>query len=330
MMENLFEQGMLENISACPVCGGNGHKCIAAKDLIFFSGGDTWVYSRCVQCCSVYLSERPKSEYIIRAYERYYTHSDRVGLVTRCVRFLVAAYVGRNLIGAAFRAVARALYPVACFFDARSRNIRCWQQGKLFDYGCGNGEFLSLCRGIGIEVEGADLDSDAIKHASSRGLKVQQGGVEVLKEIPSESFDWVTISHVIEHVYEFDHLLAEFNRILRPGGKLWIETPNGTAAGLEEFSQYWRGLEPPRHLLLFSRRALLGKLHNNGFEVISERYHFLSGLLLYVSSERIRKQAGVSDAYGIFGAACFGVWRDVRSFFCRDRAELITLLCQKK
>lgn len=321
---------MREAVNSCPACGGEGVNLVTTKDYVFFSSDDSWVYFRCVRCSSVYLSERPKLEFIYRAYSAYYTHSERRGFFARCVKSLVSLYVSRSFAGAVFRVVARLIYPVACFFDARSRSIRFLRRGRLFDYGCGNGEFLSLCGVAGIDADGVDLDSKAIRHASSLGLKVRQGGCEVLKDIPSETYDWVTVSHVVEHVYDLNRLLVEFNRILKPGGKLWIETPNGRAAGLDEFAQFWRGLEPPRHLVLFSRRALLGKLNEHDFEVVLERYHFLSGLLLYMSSLAIMKRAGF-NGFGQAGMYVLsGFWRDLSSFFNRDRAELITLLCRKK
>jgi hypothetical protein len=53
--------------------------------------------------------------------------------------------------------------------------------------------------------------------------------------------------------------------MLKRGGFLWIETPNIDSLGYEIYSRSWRGLEPPRHLVLFTAKSLTLCLANSGF-----------------------------------------------------------------
>jgi SAM-dependent methyltransferase len=114
-------------------------------------------------------------------------------------------------------------------------------------------------------VLGLEPDPQAARLAASRGIPVLQGGLEQLAG-QSESFDVITLSHVIEHFHDPLTSLRACWRLLKPGGHVWIETPNLDSAGHRRFSQHWRGVEAPRHLVLFNAAALSRLLGAAGFE----------------------------------------------------------------
>jgi len=150
------------------------------------------------------------------------------------------------------------------------RRIR--PKARLLDVGCGNGAFLSFAIDAGWNAVGVDADPLAVAAARSRGLTVHAVNAQSL---PFESgcFDVVTVSHVLEHVHEPRSLLKECLRVLVPGGQLWLETPNVASAGHKVFGRAWRGLEPPRHLTIYSRKALASMIEEAGFERIRFRFH---------------------------------------------------------
>jgi 2-polyprenyl-3-methyl-5-hydroxy-6-metoxy-1,4-benzoquinol methylase len=73
---------------------------------------------------------------------------------------------------------------------------------------------------------------------------------------------------VIEHVPDPASLLKECRRVLRPGGKLVVATPNCKSLGHSLFKENWRGLEPPRHLQILSPLALRRFLSEAGFKQV--------------------------------------------------------------
>jgi SAM-dependent methyltransferase len=83
---------------------------------------------------------------------------------------------------------------------------------------------------------------------------------------PADSFDAVTLSHVIEHLHDPVESLAACLRLLKPGGQIWVATPNVEGLGHRRFGRDWFGLDPPRHLVIFTRRALDRALRSAGFE----------------------------------------------------------------
>ena len=144
--------------------------------------------------------------------------------------------------------------------------------GRLLDVGCGSGDWLMFMRGLGWQVSGNDFDANAVKTAQGRGLDVECASLEQQKHA-SGTFDAVTLSHVIEHVPDPVRTLAECRRILKPGGKLVLFTPNASSLSHRVFKNDWRGLEPPRHLHVFSTESMRPLLERAGFQNISVRPH---------------------------------------------------------
>jgi len=85
---------------------------------------------------------------------------------------------------------------------------------------------------------------------------------------PENSFDAVTMHHVIEHVFDPIATMREIYRILKPGGMVVAVTPNAESQGLRIYGSNWRGLEPPRHIQIFSPQALESTARKAGFESV--------------------------------------------------------------
>jgi SAM-dependent methyltransferase len=137
---------------------------------------------------------------------------------------------------------------------------------RLLDIGCGNGQFLLEAQSVGWDAVGVDTDSATAEAARSRGLEIHVGSVEELG-LRDASFDAITMAHVLEHLPDPIALLAECRRLLKESGRLWVATPNVASPGHRRYGRDWRGLEPPRHLVLFTARALRLAFGEAGFEI---------------------------------------------------------------
>jgi SAM-dependent methyltransferase len=133
-----------------------------------------------------------------------------------------------------------------------------------------------------------DFDPNAVKVARSHGLDVRQGSVDVL-DPTKERFDGITLSHVIEHVHDPLAVLRQCHALLKPGGWLWIETPNIDAQGHTRYGANWRGLEPPRHLVLFNHQSLSRALWEAGFKRIADQPYRPLCETVYTKSETIQR-----------------------------------------
>ena len=121
----------------------------------------------------------------------------------------------------------------------------------MLDVGCGNGRFLTTMRTLGWDVQGVELSENGVKACRMSGLQVHHGDL-ASASLPDQCFDLVTVRHVIEHVPEPCAFVSDLARILRPGGRLVLETPSSKALGRQWFNTYWYPNDVPRHLFLFS------------------------------------------------------------------------------
>jgi SAM-dependent methyltransferase len=157
----------------------------------------------------------------------------------------------------------------------------------VLDIGCGAGDLLVSMQRLGWRVEGLDFDVRAVEAAKARGIPARVGTLEE-QIYPDASFDAIYLGHVLEHVYEPVSFLRECRRILKSEGMLIVVTPNTRSWGHRRFGTDWRGLEPPRHLHLFSSTALAETLRKAGFQDVTVRTS-ARGARLILSMSRITR-----------------------------------------
>lgn len=301
----------LERVEQCSVCGSRERHLLygGLTDRIFRCAPGQWDLYQCKGCRSAYLDPRPTPATIGIAYSTYFTHKinskdDLEGLTwARRVRRTLANGCRNHRFGTNHQPsswlgvlAARWLPSQREVIEAEIRHIPKAKPGnKLLDVGCGNGEFLTLARLAGWDVVGVDFDPSAVKVARSRGIDVRQGSVGVI-DPAKESFDGVTLSHVIEHVHDPLAVLRQCHALLKPGGWIWIETPNIDAQGHARYGANWRGLEPPRHLVLFSRDSLFRTLVQAGFNSIADQPYRPLCSAIFAASEAIANESDTAFA----------------------------------
>lgn len=267
----------------CILCGTAGYSIHEKLQDRLFGAWGWWSHRKCSNrnCGLVWLDPMPLTEDIAKAYRNYYTHASpsgqsRIGPARKAYRAMKRAYqAGKyNYHAGSLPLWQRFTGLLAYFFplsrgeaDAEVRFLQNVPQGRLLDVGCGSGEWLLSMRSLGWRVEGLDFDESAVAAARQRGLEARHGSLEE-QNFPGDSFDAITLAHVIEHVPDPVRTVAECARILKPGGKMVVATPNNSSLGHRFFRQNWRGLEPPRHLHIFSPESLRRTLGLAGFQTV--------------------------------------------------------------
>lgn len=143
-------------------------------------------------------------------------------------------------------------------------------RGRLLDIGCATGSFLEEARDLRWQVEGVDLSHWAIDRARERGIhSVHEGTVYTLPGAP-ERFDVVTMLDYIEHDDAPDRLIQRVNTLLKPGGCLYITSPDIGGLTARMLGSRWWGINP-LHLYYFSHDCIGQLLKRHGFEVVVSR-----------------------------------------------------------
>jgi SAM-dependent methyltransferase len=150
--------------------------------------------------------------------------------------------------------------------DASALYLDAVPDGRLLEVGCGAGKTLAYLQSLGWRAVGTDLDGEAVAVAASLGVDARHGALEALA-FPANNFDAVVVKHVIEHLPDPRATLREIRRILKPGGTLIVLTPNAAGRGHARFGKHWRGLEPPRHLHIFTPGSLELLITEVGFSI---------------------------------------------------------------
>jgi len=107
---------------------------------------------------------------------------------------------------------------------------------RVLDFGCGHQALFlrSVQKDLKLGI-GLDYDADAGRPADN--LEIRKFHFKDRLEFPDETFDVVSILAVLEHIPldQVDRLIAEFRRVLRPGGRVLITTPTPAAKPVLDF-----------------------------------------------------------------------------------------------
>ncbi len=308
------------NDLVCPVCGSPGNLLYkSVKDRLFGVPGE-WNIAKCSNpaCQTLWLCPRPEKKEIPEFYKNYYTHNflgnekrtENPNRVFSFKKFVEKAYLCSKykycsnfshsaLLRGALSIVSYIVPSMKSSFDFSVVYLPASENGRLLDVGCGNGWLLIRMKSLGWNAEGVDFDEETVKIARKNGLKVKLGSLQE-QHYPDDFFDAITAVHLVEHLSEPLKFVEECKRILKPGGKLILITPNSRSFLHAVFKVDWRGLEPPRHLQVFTPSSLEKLVNRSGFSDVkvltSERDAagmFKSSLKLKYGNESVLNGKGV-------------------------------------
>lgn len=136
---------------------------------------------------------------------------------------------------------------------------------KVLDFGAGTGQLANSLQMEGYDIQGVEFSENARQAAQS------QFGLELfpdLTKVKNYEYDLIISMEVVEHLVKPWEQLRLLYALLKPGGKIYISTPNrnGLLARLKK--EKWREAVKPFHLMLFDFSALRRLMRDSGFENI--------------------------------------------------------------
>jgi 2-polyprenyl-3-methyl-5-hydroxy-6-metoxy-1,4-benzoquinol methylase len=138
--------------------------------------------------------------------------------------------------------------------------------GRLLDVGCSTGDFISLAKNR-FDIWGQDISEFAISNIISKypDLSPRLSVCSIENSNYKDSFfDIITLWDVIEHLWEPVKIIKMLSKKLKPGGCLFISTPNTGAIIAKLLGKRWAFMTPPEHLCFFNKTTInmLNKKHN--------------------------------------------------------------------
>ena len=125
-------------------------------------------------------------------------------------------------------------------------------KGRILDIGAGTGDFLLEAKNQNWEILGIEPNDKAKGIAIGKGIKFD----DTIEKLESNSFDVITMWHVLEHVPDVEHQVAELKRLLKPSGTIIIAVPNFKSYDAKHYGAFWAAYDVPRHLWHFSKTAI--------------------------------------------------------------------------
>lgn len=225
-----------EKITQCLICGTSDLRIVDINASIW----------QCNQCKFKFVSPRPTQDSIMRSYNTGQIYDQ-----------WIADEANRKVLW-------------ECRFD-RVRNLVL--QGNILDIGAGIGTFLDIARKNGFAIHGTETSSTAAAKAKELyNIDLMVGQIEDQK-LNENSFNLITMWHVLEHVPYPMKTLKECFRLLKPGGFLVIAVPNDFE--LKNRFKNIMGLSPYNlltpleeiHLSHFNPQTISYAMRKSGFSI---------------------------------------------------------------
>lgn len=253
----------------CPACGGSEWKQTGqVKD--YSVSGEWFELRECLGCGLRKTHPQPEATVIGRYYasQEYISHSDtRTGLTNKLYH-LARTYMMKMK----WRWVT----------EASGRGT-----GKLLDVGAGTGHFAHYLKTQGWEVVALEPDETARKVGYEKlGLSIEP--LESLVHQPADSYDVITLWHVLEHVHDIHGYMEHFRTLLKPSGTLLIAVPNYTSTDADHYQAQWAAYDVPRHLWHFSPVAMEKLFERHAFSLVGKKTMPLDAFYVSMLSERYR------------------------------------------
>lgn len=226
--EELMAQGNYMKSFDCRYCGSNKYELILSTD----SG---WQIVRCDGCGLARTNPQPETNYDEQSdYFEHYLNNEKL---FRSFFKPLVQFIGQHICG-----------------------------GKLLEIGCSVGFLLEEAKMAGYLIEGVELNKKAAALCADKGITVNNCNL-MQCQFPSDTFDVVVLSHVLEHITDLKEFLNEIYRILSPSGFIVLSQPTFSGLIPRILRQKWYGWAPKDHVWHFTPESISHVLAQSGFEV---------------------------------------------------------------
>jgi 2-polyprenyl-3-methyl-5-hydroxy-6-metoxy-1,4-benzoquinol methylase len=291
--------------SECPLC--SSEKIFSKFSCTdYFISKEVFGVFKCDDCSFEFTQDYPEESDIGKFYESedYISHSDTSKGFSNKIYRLV-----RNIMLRKKRGIIK--------------SVTGLDKGNILDIGSGTGHFAGTMKEAGWLVKGIEISKKA------RDFSINHFGLEVIAPeetdtLQGNSFDCITLWHVLEHFHNPFKYFSDITRLLKPGGICLIALPNSGSFDALHYGKYWAAYDVPRHLWHFNPVTFRIFTEKAGFMV--EKVRILPADVFYISilSERYRGSR-ISFISGIIRAFLFSF----QAIFRKHKSSSIIYIIRK-
>ncbi|NTW23809.1 MAG: class I SAM-dependent methyltransferase [Lentimicrobium sp.] len=249
----------------CLLCDNKAFTTVTNLKDYFLSGEEFAIY-KCTNCGLLVTRPMPELSSLGKYYasENYISHSDN-----KKDAFSIAYRLIRNYTHGRKYKLIRSFNPVK----------------SVLDIGCATGEFLNFCAKKGLQTMGIEPNEKA-RNIAETTYKLDIKDEHEIDSLDNESFDVITMWHVLEHVPDINKRMSDIFRLLKDKGLAYIALPNHASHDAQYYNRYWAAWDVPRHLFHFDQKAFSLLATKHGFEIVSIRPMLFDAFYVSLLSEK--------------------------------------------
>ncbi len=294
------------NYQECPCCSSkNISAVLTVKD--YTVSQEQYEVFECTDCSLRFTQHVADEESIGKYYqsENYISHSDtNKGIINKLYHYVRTITLKNK-------------YKIVCTQSKKTI-------GNLLDIGAGTGAFANFMKTAKWTVTGLEPDNTARTVAYNKFQLELQPPADLFN-LPNNSFDAITMWHVLEHVHNLDGYMNAFGKLLKQEGKLFIAVPNYTSYDAAVYKEYWAAYDVPRHLYHFSPKSieLLAARHNLNVTAIKPMWY--DSFYISMISEQYKNEKG-----NLISAFFIGLISNIKTFINPRKCSSLIYVMSKK
>jgi 2-polyprenyl-3-methyl-5-hydroxy-6-metoxy-1,4-benzoquinol methylase len=290
----------------CPVCHSEKiQEFFSAKDYTVSS--EKFAVVKCTACTHLFTQNVATQNEIGKYYksENYISHSDtQTGFINKLYHA-----VRKRTLAAKKKLVQKETTK---------------QQGKIVDIGCGTGAFLNTMKLAGWESTGLEPDDNA-RNKAAELYRITALASDELFSLPANTYDAITMWHVLEHVHQLQEYIAQLKNIITDKGKIFIAVPNYTSYDAMFYGEHWAAFDVPRHLFHFSPASMKKLVEQHGLEIQKIKPMWFDSFYVSMLSEQYKNGKG-----NIIKAFFVGLISNIKTMMDKEKCSSLIYVIGKK
>lgn len=291
--------------SECPVCGSNEiNPLLTVKDQTVSK--ENFVIWQCNKCTLRFTQDVPDADSIAPYYksENYISHTN----------------TDKGFINQLYKKVRNYTLKEKSDLIIKSTGV---DKGNLLDVGCGIGAFLNVIKEKGWQVKGLEPDESA-RRLAKQLYNIDAEESSQLFHLPPESFDAITMWHVLEHVHDLHLYVDQIKSLLKPNGKIFIAVPNYSSLDADIYRLNWAAYDVPRHLYHFTPKSIEMLLKKHRMKLAGKKPMWFDSFYISLLSSKYR-----DGKTGYISSFINGLRSNIKAMINKDHCSSIIYIIEK-